>query len=214
MIKKYIKRLVEVDAIQFTNENKDQVYSWAKEIQMNIYNSWDKDNNPCLLIPTLEGEMTCSLGDYLIKEPFPTDWRKIYPCKEEIFNQTYQISNDTKTYLDTDLKIIRIDDDDEEHFIVAKNRDDALLYFLKEMNFSDLQESDLEIREIQKDEDIQVNLNSDSDILLELINRYRNITNKVESINIWDLLKYNLIADKLQDREIEIPYVISSSTFN
>jgi hypothetical protein len=90
MIKKYIKRLVEVDAIQFTNENKDQVYSWATEIQSNIQHSWDKDNKPCLLIPTLEGEMICSLGDYLIKEPLPTDWRKIYPCKEEIFNKTYK----------------------------------------------------------------------------------------------------------------------------
>ena len=34
--------------------------------------------------------MMCSLGNYLIVEPFPTDWRKIYPCKEVIFNQTYE----------------------------------------------------------------------------------------------------------------------------
>lgn len=89
MFKKFRKRPLEIEAVQFTDENKDQVYHWASEIQGNIQPSFDKNNKPCLLIPTLEGEMICNLGDYLIKEPFPVDWRKIYPCKEEIFKQTY-----------------------------------------------------------------------------------------------------------------------------
>ena len=66
------------------------MYNWASEIQSNIQPSWDNEHKPCLLVPTLEGEMKCCLGDYLIKEPYPTDWRKIYPCKEEIFKQTYE----------------------------------------------------------------------------------------------------------------------------
>ncbi len=41
------------------------------------------------MIPTLEGTMKLEIGDYLIKEPFPTDWRKLYPCKREIFKKTY-----------------------------------------------------------------------------------------------------------------------------
>lgn len=86
---KYRKKPVVVEAVQFTDENKDQVYSWVKEIQNNIYHSFENDK-PCLIIPTLEGEMTCSLGDYLIKEPFPIDWRKIYPCKPDIFEKTYE----------------------------------------------------------------------------------------------------------------------------
>lgn len=90
MINKYKKKPVEIEAVQFTNENKVQVYHWALEIQSNIQASWDEEHKPCLLIPTLEGEMMCSLGDYLIKEPFPNDWRKIYPCKEDIFNKTYE----------------------------------------------------------------------------------------------------------------------------
>ncbi|MBY7007891.1 hypothetical protein FDB14_15250 [Clostridium botulinum] len=90
MIEKFRKKPVEIEAVQFTDSNKNQVYNWAMEIQMNISHSWDKDNKPCLTIPTLEGEMICSLGDYLIKEPFPTDWRKIYPCKEDIFKKTYE----------------------------------------------------------------------------------------------------------------------------
>lgn len=115
-------------------------------------------------------------------------------------------------YLDTELKIFRIDDG-EEHFIVAENKENAIKLFMKELNFEELQESKLEVREISKDEDIQINLNGDDDLLLELINRYRNVKERIKSINIWDLLKYNLIQDKLQSKEIEIPYIISSSTF-
>lgn len=90
MTEKHIKRPIEVQAVQFTNENKDQVYSWAAQIQNNVYHDWDDDKNPILVIPTLEGEMKCEIGDYIIVEPFPTDWRKLYPCKAEIFHKTYQ----------------------------------------------------------------------------------------------------------------------------
>lgn len=87
---KFRKKPIEIEAIQFTNETKDKVYNWAKELQMNVQHSLDSENKPCILVPTLEGEMMCSLGDWLIKEPFPTDWRKVYPCKPYIFEQTYE----------------------------------------------------------------------------------------------------------------------------
>lgn len=87
---KYIKRRIEVEARQFTHQLKDHVFRWAKEFQMNIYPAWDEDNKPCIRIPTNEGEMTCKLGDWLIKEPFPTNDRKLYPCKPDIFEQTYE----------------------------------------------------------------------------------------------------------------------------
>lgn len=90
MIKKYTKKTITVEAIQFTLENKNQAYHWARSHQMNVEATTDDKGDPILTIPTLEGVMTCSIGDYLIKEPFPTDWRKIYPCKEEIFKQTYE----------------------------------------------------------------------------------------------------------------------------
>lgn len=89
-MRKYRKKPIEIEAIQFTNENKDIVYSWATSLQQNVQHGWE-NGKPCLLIPTLEGEMICSLGDYLIKEPFPTDWRKLYPCKPSIFENTYEL---------------------------------------------------------------------------------------------------------------------------
>ena len=92
-MEKYRKKPIEIIAVRFTDENKDKVYTWASHIQKNVYHGWDKEGKPILKIPTLEGEMECSLGDYLIEEPFPTDWRKLYPCKPEIFEQTYERLN-------------------------------------------------------------------------------------------------------------------------
>jgi hypothetical protein len=92
VLKTFIKRPVKVQAIQFTAENKDAVYSWARTVQANVYHDRDIEESPILRIPTLEGEMVCSIGDYLIVEPFPTDWRKLYPCKKSIFEQSYDIA--------------------------------------------------------------------------------------------------------------------------
>lgn len=92
----YRKLPIEVEAYQFTNETKNQVYSWASQIQMNIHPTIDEFGNPALLVPTLEGEMICSIGDYLIKEPFPTDWRKVYPCKPDIFEETYEFVSEVQ----------------------------------------------------------------------------------------------------------------------
>ena len=86
---KYIKKSLEVEAKQFTNEEKNVVYTWALSIQGNVYHDWDQEGRPVLKIPTKEGEMECSIGDFLIKEPFASDDRRIYPCKPDIFEKTY-----------------------------------------------------------------------------------------------------------------------------
>lgn len=111
---KFRKKPIEIEAMQFTDENKDQVYAWAKEYQMNVHHGWD-DGKPCLRVPTLEGEMTCSLGDYLIVEPFPTDWRKLYPCKPDIFENTYDRVWQTIT---NHLKSNTMQQETEETFMV------------------------------------------------------------------------------------------------
>lgn len=90
MIQQYESRPIVVIAIQFTRENKNQVYSWAIELQGNV-TALGNEENPMLKIPTLEGEMTLNVGDYLVKEPFPTDWRKLYPVKKEIFEARYKL---------------------------------------------------------------------------------------------------------------------------
>ena len=89
----YRKKPIEVEAMQFTDEMKNRVFSWASQIQGNIFPDF-KDHAPIIKIPTLEGEMICEIGDYIIKEPFPTDWRRLYPCKADIFEQTYEKAGD------------------------------------------------------------------------------------------------------------------------
>jgi hypothetical protein len=42
--------------------------------------------NPELVIPTLEGEMVASSGDWIIKGIAG----EFYPCKDEIFKRTYE----------------------------------------------------------------------------------------------------------------------------
>lgn len=91
MTHKFRKKPIEIEAVHFTNQNKDMVYNWAKSIQGNVLHDWNENKQPILKIPTMEGEMECSIGDYLIVEPFPTDWRKLYPCKQSIFEQTYEV---------------------------------------------------------------------------------------------------------------------------
>lgn len=45
---------------------------------------------PHILIDTKEGVMTAQMGDWIIREPFPTSDRQFYPCKPDIFEQTYE----------------------------------------------------------------------------------------------------------------------------
>lgn len=82
----YRKKPVVVEAWQFTDKNKDMILSELKEKQMNIYPAFDNNNKPCIRIPTLEGEMTANLGDYIIMGI----QGEIYPCKAKIFEQAYE----------------------------------------------------------------------------------------------------------------------------
>ncbi|TFI30119.1 hypothetical protein [Streptomyces sp. 4R-3d] len=50
----------------------------------------DGDTPHAIQIPTLEGDMAASVGDWIIREPFPTNDRLFYPCKPDIFAATYE----------------------------------------------------------------------------------------------------------------------------
>lgn len=92
---KYQRNPVIVDAIQYTGYNDDEVILFTNgmaRIKSTIPFSPDaptRDRGYVLAIPTKEGEMVCSINDYIIKEPFPSDDRQFYPCKQEIFEETY-----------------------------------------------------------------------------------------------------------------------------
>ena len=83
MFEKYERLPKTVEAVQFTMENKDQVFN---SLTGNYYAAHE-DGAPILQVTTIHGETAIvRLGDWIIKEP------KIgcyYPIKDEIFRDGY-----------------------------------------------------------------------------------------------------------------------------
>lgn len=79
-MKKYRKKPIEIEAVQFTGKNFDELHEFCPCIK---YNLKDTDTP---VIPTLEGNMTVGVGDYIIKGVRG----EFYPCKPDIFLQTYE----------------------------------------------------------------------------------------------------------------------------
>lgn len=77
MIKKYRKKPVTIEAIQWNGEN---LFEIDKFTQGKV-----KNHESVLIIPTLEGDMYASLSDYIIKGVNG----EFYPCKPDIFDKTY-----------------------------------------------------------------------------------------------------------------------------
>lgn len=82
------KKPVEVEAIQFTGDNHSEVYAFMGHY---LYGGVDT-----LMIPTLEGNMMASAGDWIIRGV----QGEIYPCKPHIFDATYDIIGDESQGLD------------------------------------------------------------------------------------------------------------------
>lgn len=79
MSNRYRKKPVIIEAIKWTGSNWNEIVEWGCACAQ------DQDNN--LLIPTLEGVMYASPGDMVIRGIKD----EIYPCKPDIFEQTYEI---------------------------------------------------------------------------------------------------------------------------
>ena len=94
---KYIKKPLEVDAIQYDGSNRIQVETFMGrklEVKLESETAYLAGVAPpifSLLIQTKEGIMKAMKGDYIIKEPFPNGDRDFYPCKAEIFEETYDL---------------------------------------------------------------------------------------------------------------------------
>ena len=98
MIQKFIKKPVEVEAIQWNgNTNRAEIVAFVgKELNTELENETAYlagISQPIfsLLIETKEGVMKAFKGDWIVKEPFPTGDRDFYPVKNEIFVNTYDV---------------------------------------------------------------------------------------------------------------------------
>jgi hypothetical protein len=83
-MKKYVKKPVEIDAMQLTESNHLDIIEWGEEHGAHMRISNDEK---AVEIKTLEGTMRADIGDYVIKGIKG----EFYPCKPDIFNDCYDV---------------------------------------------------------------------------------------------------------------------------
>ena len=81
---KYKKKPVIIEALQWNKNESEFVETFGKDIYNHLVFTQDE-----ISIETLEGVMNASLGDYIIRGIRG----EYYPCKPDIFEQTYEIVN-------------------------------------------------------------------------------------------------------------------------
>lgn len=89
---KFRKKPVEIEAIQWTGENRIQICEFVGKDLHSVTppHGFERENDVPdeafrILIPTLEGLMTADRNDWIIKGVKG----EFYPCKPEIFEMTY-----------------------------------------------------------------------------------------------------------------------------
>ena len=92
-MKKFVKKPVVIEAIQFTTNNEPndvemtRMVDWINaESDMKI----SSHNGTSIFINTLEGEMRAECGDWIIKGVNG----EFYPCKPDVFEKTYDVVED------------------------------------------------------------------------------------------------------------------------
>ena len=88
---KYRKKPVIVEAVRWMGPNGDvsvdEIQAWGCHVQPTHRWSMDKMTGQyTLIIPTLEGNMHCEVGDWIIRGVKG----EYYPCKPDIFLETYE----------------------------------------------------------------------------------------------------------------------------
>ena len=81
---KYRKKPVEIEAVQWTGENLNEIIEFV-DGRLNYERNF-LHNTTKMSIPTLEGDMTVSIYDFIIKGVNG----EFYPCKPDIFEKTYE----------------------------------------------------------------------------------------------------------------------------
>ena len=77
---KYRKKPVVVEAMQWTGDNEFELDQFVDVVVAFNYPEME------MIIPTLEGDHTASVGDWIIKGVAG----EFYPCKPDIFEMTYE----------------------------------------------------------------------------------------------------------------------------
>jgi len=83
---KFRKKPVEIEAIQFTRLNWEEVKEFTNNTAFSLVIERRISGECSCLIPTLEGNMLANENDWIIKGVKG----EFYPCKPDIFDLTYE----------------------------------------------------------------------------------------------------------------------------
>ena len=100
-MKNYVKKPVVVQAVEYNGANKEEIEAFIGKKLDTIYTELKEPLE--LKIPTLEGDMKASKGDYIIKGIKG----EFYPCKPDIFKSTYNVIEDNNGILSEGEKRVR-----------------------------------------------------------------------------------------------------------
>jgi hypothetical protein len=84
MIHRYVKKPIEIEALQWVGTNLNEILAFSPSCF-----SYERNKMVVLAVSTLEGPMTATIGDYIIKGIKD----EFYPCKPDIFLLTYDQIN-------------------------------------------------------------------------------------------------------------------------
>ena len=84
-MQKFVKKPVVVQAVEYNGANKKEIEAFVGKILDTVFTELKEPLE--LKIPTLEGDMKASKGDYIIKGIKG----EFYPCKPDIFKKSYDI---------------------------------------------------------------------------------------------------------------------------
>lgn len=85
---KYRKKPIEIEAVQFTGSNEFEIMEFAGDARVRCV-PMSMTLRPTITINTLEGIMTATEGDFIIRGVKG----ELYPCKPDIFEATYEAVN-------------------------------------------------------------------------------------------------------------------------
>ena len=83
---KFRKKPVEIEAVQWTGSNTNEIVLFAGEACRVLSTDPETGKPISLVIHTLEGDMSVNVNDWIIKGVNG----EFYPCKPDIFEKTYE----------------------------------------------------------------------------------------------------------------------------
>jgi len=83
------KKPIAVKCVQFTKDLSDhELRTWSN--RKAFITQLDRDDEPCVMINTLEGTMKAQYGDWIMMG----NYEDVYPIRQDIFDATYDFVRD------------------------------------------------------------------------------------------------------------------------